>query len=251
MTSHRTQTALDLAGAGADRQHQPAAREVVLHAHFDATLDDLAPSSVRPAGWRRASGWSSSTRSRTGAPTRGTRVTVKPVIDLNADLSTPAYEVPDRIREQVILRDTDVRVPVVHPPGPRLRHRPRRRVRPPRRSRGQTAARSRRRPHNLAALCRFHHRLKTHTAWRYEMTDNGCFDVDQSRTATAISGTVLAPLRSTMGSSRPIDHDDAPHPADIQPAGSERMSAGHTMSPDIAQLSGPRIEPAAWRAYSR
>ena len=34
-----------------------------------------------------------------------TKVTVKPVIDLNADLATPAYEVPDRIREQVILRD--------------------------------------------------------------------------------------------------------------------------------------------------
>ena len=26
---------------------------------------------------------------------------------------------------------------------------------------------------NLAALCRFHHRLKTHTAWRYRMTDPG------------------------------------------------------------------------------
>jgi hypothetical protein len=34
-----------------------------------------------------------------------TKVTIKPVIDLNAELSTPAYEVPDRIREQVILRD--------------------------------------------------------------------------------------------------------------------------------------------------
>ena len=29
---------------------------------------------------------------------------------------------------------------------------------------------------NLAALCRFHHRLKTHTAWRYRVTGPGCFE---------------------------------------------------------------------------
>jgi len=29
---------------------------------------------------------------------------------------------------------------------------------------------------NLAALCRFHHRLKTHTAWRYRVTGRGCFE---------------------------------------------------------------------------
>ena len=29
---------------------------------------------------------------------------------------------------------------------------------------------------NLAALCRFHHRLKTHTAWRYEMVEPGTFE---------------------------------------------------------------------------
>ena len=34
-----------------------------------------------------------------------TKVTIKPVIDLNAELSTPAYEIPDRIREQIVLRD--------------------------------------------------------------------------------------------------------------------------------------------------
>jgi hypothetical protein len=29
---------------------------------------------------------------------------------------------------------------------------------------------------NLAALCRFHHRLKTHSAWRYDMTAPGIFE---------------------------------------------------------------------------
>ena len=29
---------------------------------------------------------------------------------------------------------------------------------------------------NLAALCRFHHRLKTHTAWRYTMIEPGTYE---------------------------------------------------------------------------
>ena len=34
-----------------------------------------------------------------------TKVTIKPVIDLNELLTAPGYAIPDRIREQVILRD--------------------------------------------------------------------------------------------------------------------------------------------------
>ena len=104
----RTQTALDLhAGAGEPTTSSdlPAAREVVLHAHFDATLDGLTtvfgPTGRMEEGQRlvlldQVKDWCGDSR---------TKVTIKPVIDLNADLSTPAYEVPDRIREQVILRD--------------------------------------------------------------------------------------------------------------------------------------------------
>ena len=104
-----------------------------------------------------------------------TKVTVKPVIDLNADLATPAYEVPDRIREQVILRDTTCVFPWCTRPA-----------------RGcdidhvteydhDAAAEGRPQPgptqtDNLAALCRFHHRLKTHTAWHYRMTGPGVFE---------------------------------------------------------------------------
>ena len=105
----RTQTALDLHTQGAagarDADDLPAAREVVLHAHFDASLDDLTtvfgPTGRMEEGQRlvlldQVRDWCADSR---------TKVTIKPVIDLNADLSTPAYEVPDRIREQVILRD--------------------------------------------------------------------------------------------------------------------------------------------------
>ena len=106
-----------------------------------------------------------------------TKVTVKPVIDLNADLSTSAYEVPDRIREQVILRDRtcvfpwctrpargcDIDHVIAHDHDAEAEGRPQP-------GPTQTA--------NLAALCRFHHRLKTHTAWRYRMTEPGVLRVD-------------------------------------------------------------------------
>jgi hypothetical protein len=102
-------------------------------------------------------------------------VTIKPVIDLNTDLSTAAYEVPDRIRELVILRDRTCVFPWC--------------TRPARRSDvdhivefdHDAAADGRPQPGptrtgNLAALCRSHHRLKTHTAWRYRMVELGVFE---------------------------------------------------------------------------
>ena len=101
----RTQTALDLAGAGADREHLPAAREVVLHAHFDASFSGettvFGPTGRMEEGQRlvlldQVRDWCADSR---------TKVTIKPVIDLNIDLTTPAYDIPDRIREQVVLRD--------------------------------------------------------------------------------------------------------------------------------------------------
>nr|WP_300045269.1 HNH endonuclease signature motif containing protein [uncultured Nocardioides sp.] len=171
----RTQTALDLAGAGADTQRLPAAREVVLHAHFDASVDGLAtvfgPTGRMEEGQRlvlldQVQSWCGDSR---------TKVTVKPVIDLNADLFTPTYEVPDRIREQVILRDRTCAFPWCTRPARRgdvdhiveFDHDADTAGRP---QPGPTATR------NLACLCRFHHRLKTHTAWRYRMTSNGRFE---------------------------------------------------------------------------
>jgi hypothetical protein len=104
-----------------------------------------------------------------------TKVTIKPVIDLNAQLRTDAYEIPDRIREQVILRDgtcvfpwctrparradVDHVIEFDHDAGAEGRPQP-----------GPTAT------WNLACLCRFHHRLKTFTAWRYRMVEPGVFE---------------------------------------------------------------------------
>ncbi|WP_457187433.1 DUF222 domain-containing protein [Nocardioides sp. P5_E3] len=177
----RTQTALDLHAQGAapaspkDSEGLPAAREVVLHAHFDATLDDLTtvfgPAGRMEEGQRlvlldQVKNWCRDSR---------TTVTIKPVIDLNAQMHTDAYEVPDRIREQVILRDTtcvfpwctrpargcDIDHVIPHDPDAEAVGRP---------QPGPT------RTLNLAALCRFHHRLKTHTAWRYRMVEPGVFE---------------------------------------------------------------------------
>ncbi len=86
----------------------------------------------------------------------GTKVTIRPVIDLNDDLSTDGYVPTEEIKEQIRLRYRECVFPYCHrlarscdldhviefPAGP-------------------TAS------WNLAPLCRGHHRLKTHTAWTY------------------------------------------------------------------------------------
>jgi hypothetical protein len=172
----RTQTALDLHTQGStgarDLDGLPAAREVVLHAHFDASVDGLAtvfgPNGRMEEGQHlvlldQIKDWCADSR---------TKVTIKPVIDLNAQLSTTAYEVPDRIREQIVLRDRtcvfpwctrpargcDIDHVTEHDPDAEAEGRP---------QPGPTAT------WNLACLCRFHHRLKTFTAWRYRMVEPG------------------------------------------------------------------------------
>ena len=176
----RTQTALDLfsQGHGDARTDDglPAAREVVLPVHFDASVSDGVQTVFGPTG-RMEEGqrlvlrdqvqvWCGDSR---------TKVTIKPVIDLNTEMSTPAYEVPDKIREQVALRDRTCVFPWCSRPA-----------------RGcdtdhviefdhDAAAEGRPQPgptitSNLAALCRHHHRLKTFTAWRYQVTGPGEFE---------------------------------------------------------------------------
>jgi hypothetical protein len=191
----RTQTALDLltgrpdtdraSGPDPDTRRQdrvnpstdnlPAAREVVIHAHFDASLSGDAtvfgPTGRMENGQRLAlldqvRSWCADTR---------TKVTVKPVIDLNTQLTAQGYKIPDRIREQVQLRDrtcvfprctrpargcdVDHVVEYDHDADAEGRPQP-----------GPT------RTDNLACLCRFHHRLKTHSGWRYAMVENGVFE---------------------------------------------------------------------------
>lgn len=98
-------------------------------------------------------------------------LTITPVVDLADRTPVDAHEAPARMREQVLLRDA-------HCPFPWCNNASRRRDLdhiepfvdpadggPP----GQTIA------SNLAALCRTHHRLKTHGGWTYSMPESGSF----------------------------------------------------------------------------
>ncbi|QSF58291.1 HNH endonuclease signature motif containing protein [Nocardioides sp. zg-1228] len=177
----RTQTALDLHHQGtrtttATRTDDglPVAREVVLHAHLDATICDttvFGPTGRLEEGQRlvlldQVKDWCADSR---------TKVTIRPVIDLNAHLTAPGYAIPDRIREQVVLRDRTCVFPWCTRPArgcdidhvTEFDHDAAADGRP---QPGPTATQ------NLAALCRSHHRLKTHTAWRYATTAPGTFE---------------------------------------------------------------------------
>ncbi|HEU5454712.1 MAG TPA: HNH endonuclease signature motif containing protein, partial [Nocardioides sp.] len=100
------------------------------------------------------------------------QVTVKPVIDLADHVHVGAYEVPDRIAEQVALRDVTCVFPWCSRPARRL-------------SPDQHACDSDHVvPHgregptctcNLAPLCRRHHRLKTHGGWTYTTLEPGTY----------------------------------------------------------------------------
>jgi hypothetical protein len=170
----RTSTT-DETDADADEPHLPAARQVVIHAHFDASFSGdttvFGPTGRMENGQRlvlleQIQSWCADTR---------TEVTIKPVIDLNTQLTAQAYKVPADIREQIILRDRTCVFPGCARPARRCDvdhiiaydHDADAEGRP---QPGPTTT------SNLACLCRFHHRLKTHSAWRYEMTAPGIFE---------------------------------------------------------------------------
>ena len=95
-----------------------------------------------------------------------THLTVKPVIDLNLGETVEAYAIPNRMRERVILRHRTCVFPWCTQPARScdLDHLI------PHGTPGGTTS-----DHNLAPLCRHHHRLKTHTTWRYTKVQPGTY----------------------------------------------------------------------------
>src|SRR5580765_2299134 len=88
---------------GADREG--SRRDSMLYIHIDADALDQAPGEP---GWARVEHGSSSysipvDRVREWLTVPGTRVTIRPVIDLPETASINGYEATDRLREQVIL----------------------------------------------------------------------------------------------------------------------------------------------------
>ena len=99
----------------------------------------------------------------------GTTIVVRPVIDLADHVPLDSYEIPDRLRQQVALRDLHCAFPNCGQPSTRcdLDHAT------PYADGGPTC------PCNLVPLCRKHHRAKTHSfdldGWSYIVVDPGTY----------------------------------------------------------------------------
>ncbi len=142
-------------------------REIAIHLHLDPHDVLSAGARVEGLGPRARAAlesWFANATPTLGAAS-GVRVSLRTVIDLNAEPAVDAYEIPQRIQEQVGHRDLtcqfpwcgrvgaydlDHLEPWVHPDDGG----------PP----GQTT------PDNLARLCRYHHRVKTHHPWTVQRT---------------------------------------------------------------------------------
>jgi hypothetical protein len=168
----RTQPGLNLTGPPVEEvgqrpsrnQGPPTTRQVVLHVHLTDTA--LTGGGAEPDLARLEHGdrllLADQVRNWCGRPE--TKITVKPVINLADRLATGAYQIPDRIRDQVTARDPQCVFPWctrnarscdldhITPYGD-----------------GPTAT------DNLAPLCRRHHRLKTHAGWTYTMIEPGTY----------------------------------------------------------------------------
>jgi 5-methylcytosine-specific restriction endonuclease McrA len=147
----RHQLALDL--------DVPAPRRgVMIHAHLEAGdtyLRGYVDHTLTPVLVEQVRAWCAQA---------DTRVTIKPVIDLAADPSTTAYRPTEEIRELVVLRDRSCVFPECRRRRVDLDHVV------PFDTGGPTSA------HNLAMLCRRHHRAKTRGRWSYRVLEPGCYE---------------------------------------------------------------------------
>ena len=187
----RQQLTLDL-----DTTGDTGGRGVVIYAHIDtdsphATLDNVGGGDVLV---EQLKAW---------CQTAGTTVTIKPVIDLNQEISTDAYVPTAKLVEQVRLRDQCCVFPQCTRRAERcdLDHRiPFNKNNP---SAGGATTTS-----NLSLLCRKHHRAKTFSAWRYESPQPGVYDW------TSPSGARFRVTRGRRHGRMPITTplDDPPEP---------------------------------------
>ncbi len=166
----------DAAAIGAEAPRPPRRRAAgrqgrqgpVLHVHLHTTATGPAVGTVGPVGpVARVDGYGPRSVETVQAWIQGlapgAEVTLTPVVDLNDYLQVDAYEAPLPIRLQVQERDTCCSFPWCGGTGRFdldhiVEYVPPEDGGPP----GQTNTL------NLSKLCRFHHRLKTHTrSWRY------------------------------------------------------------------------------------
>jgi hypothetical protein len=152
--------------------HRPRARQVILHVHLSEAAirgDDSV------AGLERGDSLVSVDHVRAWCGSPAAQVVVKPVIDLASCTWSDSDRVSAAIGEQVALRDRTCVFPWCT--------RPARRCHPDDPDDhscdgDHVVARARGGPTcscNVAPLCRRHHRLKTHSPWRYLVLDPGTY----------------------------------------------------------------------------
>ena len=146
------------------QQSLDLSRAVTIYAHLDTTDVAMLDNTQTPVLVSQVREW---------CEAAGTKVTVKPVIDLAANPSTDAYRPSDAIREHVVLRDRTCVFPECRRRRVDLDHIV------PFDLGGPTSA------DNLAMLCRRHHRAKTHSAWRYDSPEPGVYHWTSPSGATA------------------------------------------------------------------
>ncbi len=96
-------------------------------------------------------------------------VTVKPVLDLTGHQRVDQYELPDRLQEVIDQRDGHCVFPWCTKPARGCDHDHAVPYDDSDPARGPTCS------CNVAPLCRGHHRLKTHTPWRYQIIEPGVY----------------------------------------------------------------------------
>ncbi|GAA4094245.1 DUF222 domain-containing protein [Nocardioides kongjuensis] len=137
-------------------------RKVVLNVH----VTDTTLAGRNPVGrWEEGRCPISTGQIREWLRARHTTVIVRPVIDLADHLPVGSYEIPERHKTRVVLRDHTCRFPHCTRPATRCdidHHQPHDRG-------GPTC------PCNLVPLCRRHHRAKTHSTWRYDTITSGSY----------------------------------------------------------------------------
>jgi hypothetical protein len=133
-------------------------KQAVLYVH----LSDLAVTGADPLALNETTGHPVlAAQVRDWLCRTDTHVVIKPVIDLNEDLHTESYAIGDRMREQTQLINPTCVFPDCGVKARRCDCDHIEAWDPTPDQGGPTCS------HNLAPLCRHHHRLKTHTAWRY------------------------------------------------------------------------------------
>jgi len=150
-------------------RHRTRARQVVLYVHLSETAITGTGTGLELARVEIRDQVITADQIRTWCANPDTQVTVKPVIDLAEHIATTAYEIPDRLVEQTDLRDHTCVFPWCTKPGRRCDHDHVIAHDPDHPEVGPTCS------CNIAALCRRHHRLKTHTTWSYTMLEPGTY----------------------------------------------------------------------------